>query len=141
MPPAATVDLFKKSYLPVLDAGKFGVDRMHVYNLNEKLELDDNVGQVYRKSLLYLVSRAFEEKIDPPESLLGMQLYSKKLEKPDSAHLFFHYSDGPGKKNASTTSTSHGGFDNDPATMNSVLKTVLDKPTMPYPFTKDSLDY
>ncbi len=139
--PAGTVDLFRKSYLPTLGSGQFGVERMHVYNLNEKLELDDHVGHVYRKSLLYLVSRAFEEKIDPPESLLGMQLYSKKLEKLNPAHLFFHYSDGPDKKNADTMSTSHGGFDNDPATMNSVLKTVLGKSNIPYPFTKGSLGY
>ena len=139
--PAATIDLFKTSYLPVLGSGQFGVDQMHVYNLNAELEQDDNVGKVYRKSLLYLVSRAFEEKIEPPESLLGMQCYSKDLEKLDPAHLFFHYSDGPKKKNVITASTSHGGFDNDPATMNSVLRTVLASSRLPRPFTKESLNY
>ena len=39
-----------------------------------------------------------------------------------------------------TASTSHGGFDNDPATMNDVLKRILGK--LPAaPFTKDNLDY
>jgi hypothetical protein len=70
-----------------------------------------------------------------------MQCYSKDLEKLDPAHLFFHYSDGPKRMNTSTASASHGGFDNDPATMNSVLKTVLDNSRLPHPFTKESLDY
>jgi hypothetical protein len=139
--PAATVDLFKKAYLPSLGAGSFGVDAMHVYNLTDEVEQEDNVGAVYRKSLLYLVSRAFEEKVDPSESLLGMQRYSKDLEKLRPGHLFFHYSDGRGNARGRTASTSHGGFDNDPATMNDVLKTVLGKSSVPHPFTPESLRY
>jgi pimeloyl-ACP methyl ester carboxylesterase len=139
--PAATVDLFKQAYIPALGSGIFGVDEMHVYNLTDEVEEDDNVGMVYRKSLLYLVSRAFEERIEPPEALLGMQRSSKDLEKLHPKSLFFHYSNGRGSSKARTASTSHGGFDNDPATMNSVLKTVLGKPSVPHPFTKESLVY
>jgi pimeloyl-ACP methyl ester carboxylesterase len=139
--PAATVELFKSAYLPSLAAGSFGVDAMHVYNLTDEVELDDNVGAVYRKSLLYLVSRAFEEKVDPAEALLGMQCYSKNLEKSRPDRLFFHYSDGRNTSGTRTASTSHGGFDNDPATMNNVLKTVLGKSNVPHPFTKESLRY
>ena len=139
--PAATVDLFNRAYLPNLRSGTFGIDAMHVYNLSDGVEQDDNVGFVYRKSLLYLVSRAFEEKIDPAEALLGMQCYSKALEKSRPDRLFFYYSDGRSTSNVRTASTSHGGFDNDPATMNNVLKTVLGKSTVPHPFTKESLTY
>ncbi|MGD2140875.1 MAG: C1 family peptidase [Burkholderiales bacterium] len=139
--PAATVDLFHQAFLPNLGGGTFGVDALHVYNLTDKVEQDDNVAAVYRKSLLYLVSRAFEEEIDPPEALLGMQCYSKQLEKLDPKRLFFHYSDGRAGVNAHSVSTSHGGFDNDPVTMNSVLKTVLGKPNPPKPFTRESLEY
>lgn len=80
MAPAATVDLFKSHYFPHLVARKphFGVDKMTVYNLSERLEQRDNVAKAYRKSLLYLVSRAFEE--ETPEALLGMQIYSEALE-------------------------------------------------------------
>lgn len=139
--PAATIDLFNNAYLPSLGTGPFGVDAMHVYNLTDEVEQNDNVGLVYRKSLLYMVSRAFEERIDPAEALLGMQLYSKSLAKLRPRNLFFHYSNGRGTGNARTASTSHGGFDNDPATMNSVLKTVLGKSSVPQPFTKESLQY
>jgi len=139
--PAATVELFKSAYLPRLGAGSFSVDEMHVYNLTDEVEQDDNVGMVYRKSLLYLVSRAFEEKIEPAESLLGMQRSSKDLEKLRPDRLYFHYSDGRAGARVRTASTSHGGFDNDPATMNDVLKTVLGKSSVPHPFTKESLQY
>ncbi len=141
MAPAATVELFKSAYLPRLAAGSFGADAMHVYNLTDAVEQDDNVAEIYRKSLLYLVSRSFEENIDPPESILGMQRYSKELEQLRPDRLFFHYSDGRATARARTASASHGGFDNDPATMNDILKTVLDKPGAPYPFTKESLQY
>lgn len=134
--PAATVALFEGAVLPSLRAGSFGIDAMHVYNLSEKAELDDNVGAVYRKSLLYLVSQAFEEKIDPAAPLLGMRRYSKDLESLRPSRLSFHYSDG-----RDTASTSHGGFDNDPATMNNVLKTILGQSRVPHPFTKKSLEY
>ena len=139
--PAATVDLFERAYLPTLTTGAFGVDAMHVYNLDDELEQDDNVASVYHKSLLYLVSQAFEEVVHPAAPLLGMQLYSKALEARHIKSLSFHYSTGPAGKGASTESTSHGGFDNDPATMNSVLETVLGTKNVPQKFTKESLDY
>jgi pimeloyl-ACP methyl ester carboxylesterase len=134
--PATTVELFESTYLPNLRAGSFGIDAMHVYNLIDKTELDDHVGFVYRKSLLYLVSRAFEETIDPPEPLLGMQKHSKDLENLRANRLRFHYSNG-----RTTDSESHGGFDNDPTTMNNVLKTILGTTQVSKRFTKDSLDY
>ncbi|HKJ01862.1 MAG TPA: C1 family peptidase [Longimicrobiales bacterium] len=139
--PAATVGLFKRAYLPSLATGSFGVDAMHVYNLTDEVEQADNVGAVYRKSLLYLVSRAFEENVDPAEALLGMQHYSADLEKLRPGRLFFHYSDGRAGARSRSVSTSHGGFDNDPATMNDILKTVLGKSNVPHPFTKESLRY
>jgi pimeloyl-ACP methyl ester carboxylesterase len=139
--PATTVDLFNRAFLPALRSGTFGIDAMHVYNLNDDVELDDNVAAVYRKSLLYLVSRSFEENVDPAEALLGMQLYSKELAKSHRGRLFFHYSNGRTGSRARTASTSHGGFDNDPVTMNSVLKTVLGESRVAHPFTKESLQY
>ena len=138
--PAATVELFKGSYLPNLGSRPFGVDEMHIYNLADPVEKDDNVGMVYRKSLLYLVSQAFEEQIEPPAKLLGMQLYSEALEKLGAKRLHFYYSDGTAAGDR-TASTSHGGFDNDPVTMNAVLRTVLGNQHVPHPFTDESLQY
>ena len=129
MAPAATVSLFRTHYLPLLGGDTpFGLERMTVYNLNERLERDDNVAGIYRKSLLYLVSNAFEEARKAP--ILGMQRFSAGLEELAPERLQFIYSDGsPGTREAPspTASTSHGGFDNDPNTMNSILRTILGK--------------
>ncbi len=138
--PAATVALFRSHYRPLVKARKpdFGIERMDVYNLSEALELDDNVIALYRKSLLYLVSRAFEE--EPlPSPLLGMQLHAKRLA-ASLPRMTIQESDGPGSGRRRTCATSHGDFDNDPATMNSVLQRVLGRAPA-IPFTRRTLKY
>ena len=119
--PACRIEFFERNYLPYL-LGKRGtnlkIGRMLVYNLNEKLEADDQVALAYRKSLLYLVSRALEREKDVP--LLGMRTYSKDLRAHPNLELL--YSNG---RSGRTLSTTHGGFDNDRTTMNDLLKTVL----------------
>jgi hypothetical protein len=141
--PAATVGLFESHYYPYLvsQPGTFGIDRMQLFNLNDRLERDDTVGKVYRKSLLYLVSRGFEEEV--PEAILGMQRHVDKLmQKPKMAAVAerfnVHYADGT--PNKVTESTTHGGFDNDVATMNSLLRTILGSEPG-HPFTEEILDY
>ncbi len=62
-----------------------------------------------------------------------MQTYSAAL--PRKQRLKFAYSDG---RNALSASTSHGGFDNDPNTMNDILKTILGAASSK-PFTKTDL--
>lgn len=138
MAPAASDELFKAQYLPLLKApkSKAGIDRMTIYNLSKELELDDNVAGVYRKSLLYLVSRAFEENPRPAE-IFGMQIDNKPPSET-SDRLTFHYSDGPSSQH--TQSKSHGGFDNDVATMNTVLRQIFGKKPK-VPFTAQSLKY
>ena len=138
--PANAVEQLHSTFLPRLKRGRFGIDELHIYNLVDALEKDDQVGTVYRKSLLYLVSRAFEEVASPPTPLLGMHLYSRKLEGLRPDHLFFHYSNGVTSTRDKTNSTSHGGFDNDPATMNSVLRVILGSAPRVL-FTPQSLDY
>jgi hypothetical protein len=135
--PAATVNLYRSHFQPLLNASasKFGIDKMTIYNLDDELELDDQVAQVYRKSLLYLVSNAFEE--EQPAALLGMQKYSQEIR---HRRLSINYSLGDGNGNAKTKSTTHGGFDNDPTTMNDVLRAVLGRRPR-VPFTEDNLSY
>lgn len=141
--PACSVDLFRSHYYPYLvsDAESFGINQMLIYNLSNKLEKDDQVGQVYRKSLLYLVSRAFEE--ETPEAILGMKKYTDKLMKEAEVkalgdRLKFHYSNG--RTSEFSKSETHGGFDNDLETMNSLLETILGtEPKLP--FDKKSLGY
>jgi hypothetical protein len=133
--PACTVDFFKQHYAPRLSKQQSEtckITSLHLYNLGNKLEEDDNVAGAYRKSLLYLVSRAFER--TGPKPLLGMERYSKKLK---ARGLKQFISKGSGNV---TRSTSHGGFDNDVYTMNSVLKKIL-KRTPDKPFTKAELNY
>ncbi len=140
MAPAATTELYQTHYRPMLKAkpSESGIDHMDIYNLTGRLERDDNVAVVYRKSLLYLVSRAFED--NPlPAKILGMRKYSKNLAASVS-RLDIHFSEGKGSGVRKTKSKSHVGFDNDLATMNSVLRRVLGrKPAQP--FTKKSLKY
>ncbi len=138
--PAATVDLFKQNYRPLLisPTSQAGIDRMSIYNLSEKLELDDSVAKVYRKSLLYLVSRAFEEN-PRPAKMLGMQKYTKGLA-TGTSKLNIRSSQGKIKGAKFTASETHGGFDNDATTMNDVLRRVLGR-APEHPFTAQSVKY
>lgn len=125
--PACTHDVFNKSYRPLLSERSkdvFGIDRMKIYNLDNQLELGDTVTPLYRKSLLYLVSNSFEDV--HRERILGMQTLRNRLGRLPGGPIFrFEISTGSTQRNASTSATTHGGFDNDLATMNDVLKTVL----------------
>ena len=126
--PACTVEFYEQHYAPRLGRNAAGtrLPRLDIYSLTDKLELDDNVAKVYRKSLLYLVSRALERDIDKP--ILGMQRYSKGLRARAGMNLI--YSNGRGNV---TRSTSHGGFDNDEYTLNSMLTQILgDDPAKPF---------
>ncbi|WP_107852592.1 hypothetical protein [Oceanimonas marisflavi] len=135
--PACTLDFFQRHYADRLGKLQAGTGRvtlpaLDIYNLSEKLEQDDNVAGVYRKSLLYLVSRALERRIDKP--ILGMKTWSKTL--PAMSGLHLHYSEG--NKGQITRSTSHGGFDNDYRTMNAILKRILGKEP-PHPFVEKEM--
>jgi hypothetical protein len=139
--PACTCDLFTSHYLPRLQANaeEFGIDNMQLFNLKDSLEQDDQVGEVYRKSLLYLVSQGFEEEI--PEEILGMEKYAENLnlDNIDPADRFtIHYSSG--QSGSATASTTHGGFDNDVDTMNSILRTILTREPKTL-FTEKTLSY
>ncbi|NNK48644.1 MAG: peptidase C1, partial [Gemmatimonadetes bacterium] len=134
--PAGTVDLFTDLVQPFLKAPHpdFRIQEMTIYNLDDELEQDDEVTKAYNKSLLYLVSRAFEE--ETPEKILGMEKYSKTVERRILPRLTIHYAPSP----RVTMSETHGGFDNDLKTMNHVLKRVCGGDPRK-PFTEESLDY
>ncbi len=139
--PAGTVQLFTDHVQPYLRAPYpgFRVSELSIYNLTDELEQDDQVSKAYNKSLLYLVSKAFEE--DVPEKILGMQKYSKTVEqRKNLSRLTIHYSAGDVPGARVTESETHGGFDNDPLTMNHVLRRVLGKKP-DVPFSKENLTY
>lgn len=135
--PACTVDFYHEHYYPRLGRtpgnGKVvRLPNLTVYCLSKQLELDDNVVLAYRKSLLYLVSRALERERDKP--ILGMERYHHRLKKSPRPR-FVISKEG---KSGLSTSTTHGGFDNDMNTMNDVMRRILGgKP--PLRFTKEEL--
>ncbi len=136
MAPACTLDLYHDAYLPVLQKKtRLELGDMAIYNLKDELEQNDHVAKIYRKSLLYLVSKAFERVKDKP--LLGMENFEDLATTVASQPKFLYSNGVEGQR---TRSTSHGGFDNDVYTMNHILQRVLGEPPKPK-FTEKNLDY
>ena len=136
MAPACTLDWYRDSYVPVLDEeGRLQIRDMAIYNLLDELEKDDTVTALYHKSLLYLVSNAFERQKERP--LLGMQKFARDVLRVGELPRI-HYSNGA--TGSITRSTTHGGFDNDVYTLNHILKRVLGAAPS-RPFREEDLDY
>ena len=137
--PAITVENFKKTLAPLVGNG---IADIVVFAMRRELERADNCLRIYRKSLLYLVARALETTRDTP--LLGLE-DSLRLDPAmieffglatpaEHAGVVWSLSpdDAPAGKHSS--SKSHGGFDNNQETMNSVAYRVLGAPaTQPFP--------
>ncbi len=135
MAPACSVDLYNEAYLPVLQGKtRLKLDDLAIYNLRDRLERDDTV-TLYKKSLLYLVSNAFEREKGKP--ILGMAMFKDKVKTVRSLPQFFYSNGTDGQR---TRSTTHGGFDNDRYTMNHILRRVLGA-APGRPFTREDLKY
>jgi hypothetical protein len=154
MAPAISVDLFKSRILPYIVGGL--CPRPTNYILSDVGERDDSLGP-YGKSLLYLVSNAFENERET--KLVGMERFVSDSDREnggrfvdqDLNRLFKYNVDVPhphlstglpslvlaGKGPRTdpeadgrswgivSRSETHGGFDNDPETLNSVLYRIL----------------
>lgn len=59
--PACTARLFVSTYGKALERHQNGLRRLRLFTLSDAAEQDDNCAGIYNKSLLYLVSHAFEE--------------------------------------------------------------------------------
>ena len=68
--PACTVDFAVAHYVAACNAGQLAREHLHLHTLSDARETADTVGGIYRKSLLYLVSRAFEAAHKTP--ILGL---------------------------------------------------------------------
>jgi len=141
MAPACTNEVFFSRYSGAVRGGpELSIGGTAIYNLNDRVEQNDNVAKVYRKSLLYLVSNAFEDERETP--LLGMAKFNDQIPLSEyNGRLEFVYSTGRADGEPRTASTSHGGFDNDIHTMNDILKRVTGKDVPIRPFTQEDLDY
>ncbi|MGE0415582.1 MAG: hypothetical protein AB7O80_02150 [Acetobacteraceae bacterium] len=133
--PACTIDFYRDHYHPRLAAApqvRTQIRRMTVYNLDDVTEQADQVTWAYNKSLLYLVSNAFEDMRGKP--LLGMQKFASRMPAGGTSFIY------AAPSSVESNSTSHGGFDNDPATMNGILRRIL-QAAPERPFTARDLDY
>ena len=126
MAPACTSAFFNEHYGPYLkNNGKLKLqDKIYLYNLPDRLELADTVRldfppvPYYSRSLLYLVSRSYEDVANTP--LAGMQRYSSDLAGNGKLEIDYATSER-------TTSETHGGFDNDAATLTTIMSRILGK--------------
>ena len=125
--PAIRVDAFKRLVVP--EVLKKRCPRPSLYVLDDDAECADSVGP-YGKSLLYLVSNAFEGERDVP--LLGMHKslkadarLKKLLEEAIDGRRGVVVAGKGGELGEASASRTHGGFDNDVETMNSVLVRIL----------------
>ena len=127
MAPAIRCDLFGHTLLDGIQTGALPLPSLFL--LSDELELGDSVGP-YGKSLLYLVSNALEGARGVP--ILGMKKFLDA--DPALARLFAGKVGGlpavvvsgqGGPAGSKSSSRSHGGFDNDPDSLNSVMTRIL----------------
>lgn len=91
------------------------------YLLDEESEEADRVARIYGKSLLFLVSRSYQNK-SAVVPIMGMQKHwkSEPADPRVNSIVTSHNSN-------QTRSDSHGGFDNDRTTMNHALSVLVGK--------------
>jgi hypothetical protein len=127
--PAIRNDVFANTLLPAWEAHH--IIHVDMFTMKEKLEKDDNCAGVYRKSLLYLVYHALEDKPNTP--ILGL---AECLEQDKTLSAAFGlnrhsllggeviWSESHLNDFTASASRTHGGFDDDAATMESVLRRI-----------------
>ncbi|MEO0017289.1 MAG: hypothetical protein RLZZ522_572, partial [Verrucomicrobiota bacterium] len=129
--PAATVELFTEK-LQGLIGGNKGIAKCSMFTMTEDAERHDTVKSIYRKSLLYFVSRACEARAEQP--ILGL---TENLRVDPAMRVFWGFDpvraaagemvSSPNRVRAgprASNSTSHGDFDNDPDTLNSLARRI-----------------
>ena len=133
--PAAAMSLFDEMYLPAIRDG--AIEDFGLVTLRDATERDDHCVHIYNKSLLYLVSNAFEEEPRIPllrpegEPLLGMAKFVEKhgplKELVDGGRVTWVQAPNDEEVGSPIASTAkqHGGFDDDIATVRALLARVV----------------
>jgi hypothetical protein len=114
MAPAVRSDTFVQTLAPLVKKGQ--VQRLQLFNLTAQAEEDDPTCGPYRRSLLHLVAESFEGGTRRP--ILGLEVDVKPAIDglPNTTlHL------APGARSRAST---HGAFDEDEATLRTVLKFI-----------------
>lgn len=164
--PACTLEFALRHYKPAVETGTLDPRRWHIHNLSDRNEQDDSVGP-YQKSLLYLVSRSFEDTHKTP--LLGFDkaFDAKTLQTASAddawaateqatARKWFNFWNGLGvdvknrqahvlstsrvSNGVGTVGASHGCFDNAVDIMGKSLGYIA-SPSKPQKVTIHRLDY
>lgn len=152
--PAIRTDRFLEDVVPLLGAGK-PIRELCMYTMTDEAERDDTCAKIYRKSLLYFVREACDDRNngrvlglqkdlyrDPGlRALFGLPARDDGRISAQAGPVSVEFSPAPGspRMNPKTRSLQHGGFDNDAETMISVLARVLgvprvvDSPAMQFP--------
>jgi len=132
--PACTVALFESSYVPAIRDGR--IRECALYTLTDDTERDDHCAKIYNKSLLYLVSNAFEKRARIPimrpegEPILGMSRFVeaspvlKRLIADKRIDWVLSPNAEPATDCRASRATSHGGFDDDLPTVTSTLARI-----------------
>lgn len=135
--PAMTTEAWHRRLEPLVGRN---VGSLRLYTMRREFEQDDYCGteqaRIYHKSLLYLIHRALEP--EPRTPILGLE---DSLRDDPGLRSFFGLDGSPGRAAVvwsvtpgESSSVSHGGFDNDADTMNSVARGVLDVAGLASPF-------
>jgi pimeloyl-ACP methyl ester carboxylesterase len=132
--PACTMELFDDFYRPLIQSGD--IEAFDLYTLDDATERDDDCANIYHKSLLYLVSGAFEQQARIPlrnpngTPLLGLARDAAGIPKSfwTSKRRWIV---APG--DAGSKARHHGDFDNDEATLLTALKRITSEevPSLP----------
>ena len=126
--PACTIELFEKTYRPLVDDG--AIETFDVYVLDDKTERDDDCRRIYNKSLLYLVSAAFEKRFRLPFSRKkGEPLLGLERDAGLNSELKSFWNDNTRRllvapATPQSDASHHGDFDNDPPTLASTLQRI-----------------
>lgn len=122
MAPAVTVKTFNDQVLPHLKSAK--VERYNQFHLRDAIEQKDPTCRPilgYGRSLLFLVSESFEHGVRTP--ILGMEKHFQSIQQTLATGA-------PGRiqvwaaPTVESASTTHGGFDDDEKTMNTIIKEI-----------------
>jgi len=130
--PAIRTDEFKRLLMRGIDQK---LEHLTMYTMHRDTERNDDCARIYRKSLLYLIHYALEAR--RPTPILGLEesvrkdtelrrLFGLGLDTGSRHEVIWSPSPSDTGSSASR-SVTHGGFDDDPATMNSIVRRVLDK--------------
>lgn len=143
--PAIRTDCFIADVVPLIGAQK-PIRELCMYTMTDEAERDDTCAKIYRKSLLYFVREACDDRNDGRilglqkdlygdarlRTLFGLPAKNTGQISASTGPVAVEFSPAPGaaQMNPKTRALQHGGFDNDAETMISVLARVLGVPRM-----------